>query len=176
MICRAFTIYNPDLTNQIFLNQFFCCRVSNLIKTSDCVSDNLFSLDHNRTKAISESHLNYFTLFTIQILRYFSYIIKSVLISKRGKNPNATSKSFWTHCTWVEYKQSCVFKPKHSWIQTSSQIRTSWIEQLCYVNNESAQKNGPHIKPCMMRANGSNIMGLCVKFLILERCTLTVCM
>ena len=32
----------------------------------------------------------------------------------------------------------------------------------------SQQKNGPHIKPCMMRANGSNIMGLCVKFLILE--------
>ena len=35
------------------------------------------------------------------------------------------------------------------------------------------KKNGLHIKPCMIRANGSNIMGLCVKFLILERCTIS---
>ena len=143
MICWAYTISNPDLTNQIFLNQFFCCHVSNLIKISDCVSDNLFfSLNLNGTKAFRESHLNCFTLHTISICTYFLYVgmnnHKNLLILKRNKDPNATSKSFWTHCIWVEYKQSCIFKPKHSWIRTSSQIRTSWIEQLCCVNNESA--------------------------------------
>ena len=145
MICWAYTISNPDLTNQIFLNQFFAAMFpiwSRYLIVSAIILF-FFSWSQWDQSLLGVTFKLFYFSYTIPIHIFYTSewtIIKSLLILQRNKNQNATSKSFWTHCTWVEYKQSCIFKPKHSWIRTSSQIRTSWIEQLCYVNNESAKK------------------------------------